>query len=225
VPALIGSKLRMTIVYGTNKNVHGLKIRNFEGMNYLAHSFLSNHNEGLLIGNFIADHVSGNHFENYTPEVIEGIRMHRRIDAFTDSHVKFQESKRFFYKGFEKYSGILVDIYFDHLLAKNFSIYSPAPLSDYCLRVYNVYTKNQQLLPESSVGFLNYVLQNNVYFSYSTEQGIERVLYHLSHRIKHGVFLNESITIFRENLPQLEENFRLFFRDAIREFHPGDIIS
>jgi acyl carrier protein phosphodiesterase len=187
-------------------------------MNYLAHSFLSNHNEGLLIGNFIADHIPGNHFENYSAEIIEGIRMHRRIDAFTDSHVKFLESKRFFYKGFEKYSGILVDIYFDHLLAKNFSSYSSDSLSDYCLKVYEVYNKNLHLLPESSAGFLSYVLQNNVYFSYSTQRGIERVLFHLSHRIKHGVLLNKSINIFKENLPRLEENFQLFFQDAIREF-------
>jgi acyl carrier protein phosphodiesterase len=218
MPAFVGSKLRLAVLYGSNKDVHGLKIRNFERMNYLAHSFLSNHNEGLLIGNFIADHIPGNHFENYPPEIIEGIKMHRRIDAFADSHVKFLESKRFFYKGFEKYSGILIDIYFDHLLAKNFSAYSPVPLNDYCLKVYGVYNKNLHLLPQSSAGFLNYVLHNNVYFSYSTEQGIERVLYHLSHRIKHGILLNESIDIFKENFLHIEENFQFFFQDAMKEF-------
>ena len=187
-------------------------------MNYLAHSFLSNNQHGLLVGNFIADHLHGNHFENMAAEIIEGVKLHRKIDSFTDSHIKFQESKRFFYNGFEKYSGILVDIYFDHLLAKNYSGYSSVPLNEYSQQVYNVYTNHLHLLPKSSAGFLNYVLQNNIYVAYSTIQGIENVLFHLSHRINHGIALDQSVTIFSENEKQLQANFDVFFKDAIKEF-------
>jgi acyl carrier protein phosphodiesterase len=187
-------------------------------MNYLAHSFLSNNDHGLLVGNFIADHLHGNHFEAYPGKVVEGIMLHRRIDSFTDSHPKFHESKRIFYNGFEKYSGILVDIYFDHLLAKNFSVYSPVNLETHCHQVYKVYQDHLHILPQTSAGFLNYVLENNVFYSYSTIQGIETVLYHLSHRIKHGVLLNESVPVYTDKQQQLEENFNIFFNDAIKEF-------
>jgi len=187
-------------------------------MNYLAHSFLSNNNPALIVGNFVADHISGNHFENYPPDIIEGVKLHRRIDTFTDSHLKFKESKRLFYNGYEKYSGILIDIYFDHLLAKNFHNYSQISLNAYCNTVYSVYNEHKQLLPESSNGFLNYVLQNNIYYAYSTVEGIEKVLYHLSHRIKHGIWLNESITLFTDNEEELQNNFDQFFSDALKEF-------
>lgn len=187
-------------------------------MNYLAHSFLSNKQPALIVGNFIADHLHGNHFENYPEDIIEGVRLHRQIDSFTDSHPKFKESKRFFYNGYEKYSGILIDIYFDHLLAKNFNKYSATPLKEYCEFIYGIYRDNISLLPKTSSGFLDYVLQNNIYHAYSTIEGIERVLYHLSHRINHGVFLNNSITLFNQNIKQLEVNFELFFQDAITTF-------
>lgn len=187
-------------------------------MNYLAHAFLSNNNTDLLIGNFIADHLRGNDFKNYKREIVEGIYLHRRIDTFTDAHPNFKASKRLFYDGFEKYSGILIDIYFDHLLAKNFNSYSGIALKEFCDNVYSIYTQNQNILPKSSSNFLDYVLKNNIYYEYSSLQGIERVLFHLSYRIKHNVMLNESIVLFKQHEKELEENFFIFFKDAIKEF-------
>ncbi|MEO6304072.1 MAG: ACP phosphodiesterase [Bacteroidia bacterium] len=187
-------------------------------MNYLAHAFLSNNNTDLLIGNFIADHLRGNDFKNYSPTIIEGIYLHRRIDTFTDSHTNFKIAKRIFYNGYERYSGVLIDIYFDHLLAKNFSMYSTIPLKYFCDQVYQTYIQNQALLPKSSSNFLDYVLKNNIYYEYSSIEGIEKVLFHLSHRIKHNVMLDRSVVIFKEHEEELTANFEIFFKDAIKEF-------
>jgi acyl carrier protein phosphodiesterase len=187
-------------------------------MNYLAHAFLSNNDKDLLVGNFIADHVRGNNFQPFTTEIIEGIYLHRRIDAFTDAHPEFKKSKRIFYEGFEKYSGILVDIYFDHFLAKNFDAFSNIPLNAFSKNVYNIYTQHEHILPKSSSGFLEYVIKNNIYSAYAGIDGIERVLYHLSHRIKHNVRMDGSIKLFKENETQLFENFTLLFNDAVKEF-------
>jgi acyl carrier protein phosphodiesterase len=187
-------------------------------MNYLAHAFLSNNDKNLLVGNFIADHVRGNNFQPFTNEIIEGIYLHRRIDVFTDAHPEFKKSKRIFYDGFEKYSGVLVDIYFDHFLAKNFSAFSKIPLNDFSKNVYNIYVQHEQILPKSSSGFLEYVIKNNIYYAYAGIDGIERVLYHLSHRIKHNVRMDSSIKLFKDNEEKLLESFNLLFNDAIKEF-------
>lgn len=187
-------------------------------MNYLAHALLSNNNKGLLIGNFIADHIRGNDFKNFPEEVIKGIQLHRKIDTFTDSHPEFKKSKRFFYDGFEKYSGILIDIYFDHLLAKNFELHSSIPLDEFSKNTYQVYSEHQYLLPKSSSGFLDYLMKNNIYHAYSEITGIKRVLYHLSHRIKHNIRLDNSIQLFKHNEAELKANFDIFFEDALAEF-------
>jgi acyl carrier protein phosphodiesterase len=187
-------------------------------MNYLAHAFLSGGDNGLLLGNFIADHLRGNDFKDYPSGIIEGIHLHRRIDSFTDAHAEFKKSKRVFYDGFEKYSGILVDIYFDYFLAKDFEKYSSAPLKLFSENVYEIYLAHQHILPKTSSGFLDYVVKNNIYNSYASLKGIETVLNHLSHRISHRVQLDHSIELFRENENTLQANFDVFFKDAVAEF-------
>lgn len=187
-------------------------------MNYLAHAYLSNNNEGLLLGNFIADHIKGNNFEHLSNDIKLGIALHRQIDSFTDSHALFKQSKRLFYNGFEKYSGVLVDIYFDHFLASNFEQYSPVKLPDFTQNVYGVYQKNIHLLPDSSARFLGYVLKNNIYTAYSKIEGIEKVLFHLSQRINHGIMLNNSIQLFTSHRAELLQNFEAFMMDIRKEF-------
>jgi acyl carrier protein phosphodiesterase len=187
-------------------------------MNYLAHAFLSNNDKDLLIGNFIADHVRGNDFKLYNDKIIEGIRLHRKIDSFTDAHPLFRQSKRFFYGGFEKYSGILVDIYFDHLLASDFEKFAGTPLPVFSDQVYKVYLEHGSVLPKSSNRFLEYVLKNNVYSSYAQIEGIEKVLYHLSGRIGHNVRLDHSLDLFLRNETELRTGFSDFFNDAVKQF-------
>lgn len=187
-------------------------------MNYLAHAFLSNNNADLLIGNFVADHIRGSQLQTFSPNIREGIFLHRRIDTFTDSHPEFKKSKRLFYDGFEKHSGILIDIYFDHFLAKNFNDYHTLNLGEFSADVYKIYLEHQELLPQGSSRFLEYVVKNNIYVSYSKIEGIQKVLYHLSQRIKHNVLLDASVPVLQKHEQELQENFKRFFEDAQREF-------
>ena len=187
-------------------------------MNYLAHALLSSNNEALLIGNFIADHLRGNKFDNLPPNIIEGVKMHRQIDAFTDTHELFKNSKRIFYTKHEKYSGVLIDIYFDHLLAKNFFELADIRLNTFAQKVYGVYNNNKHFLPKSSERFLSYVINNNIYEAYAEKDGITTVLGHLSQRINHVVQLQDSMADFIEHEKILEENFKLFFQEAQQRF-------
>ncbi|MBK7665911.1 MAG: DUF479 domain-containing protein [Sphingobacteriaceae bacterium] len=186
-------------------------------MNYLAHAFLSFNNEPITVGNFIADHIKLADAGHLPPEIKQGVLLHRRIDYFTDTHPLFIKSKRNFYDGFERYSGVLVDIYYDYLLAKNFDKFSEVKLDIFTKNIYSVLQNNTQHLPETSKGFLNYVLQNNTFYEYSKIEGIELVLKHLSYRINHGVFLNESVPLFLQHEKSIEEDFLIFFEDLIKD--------
>lgn len=187
-------------------------------MNYLAHAFLSRKDKDLQLGNFIADHIRGNQLQHFPAAVQKGIIMHRAIDTYTDQHPVFRASKRLFYEGFEKYSGVLVDIYFDHLLAKNFSNFSDEGLDSFSRNTYQLYHEARPILPASSTRFLDYVISNNIYQAYANQVGIQTVLKHLSHRLSHGINLQDSMTLFTNNQEQLLENFLLFFTDAKSEF-------
>lgn len=187
-------------------------------MNYLAHAFLSRKDADLQLGNFIADHIRGNQLQHFPLAIQEGIRMHRAIDTFTDQHHLFRASKRLFYDGFEKYSGVLVDIYFDYFLASNFENYSEKTLQDFSDATYHVYQSAEKDLPESSKRFLKYVVTNNVFVSYGSVDGISTVLGHLSHRINHPIELQQSVKLFDVNKVELQDNFSAFFAELNAEF-------
>jgi len=184
-------------------------------MNYLAHSYLSFGIENILVGNFIADHIRLPQFEKLDSEVKKGVILHRKIDGFTDSHPLFIQSKRYFCEEFDRYSGILVDIYYDHIFAENFSKYSDVDLNEFTHNVYQTMDNNLQHLPDSSIQFLNYARRNNTFFEYSKIEGIELVLRHLSYRINHGIDLSASVNCFVENKKKIEIEFFEFMEELI----------
>ena len=73
-------------------------------------------------------------------------------------------------------------------------------------------------MPRTGLGFLDYVIKNDIYSEYAALEGIQKVLFHLSHRIKHNVRLDDSVPLFLAYEEQLQNNFDLFFRDARKKF-------
>jgi len=91
-----------------------------------------------MIGNFIADHIKGNQFTHLSSEIQQGIKLHREIDTFTDAHKITRTSKRRLHKRYGLFAGIIIDIFYDHYLAKNWSDYSAMPLGIYVNSVYQL---------------------------------------------------------------------------------------
>jgi acyl carrier protein phosphodiesterase len=182
-------------------------------LNYLAHSFLSFQNTDLIIGNFIADSIQGNRFDGLTEGIIKGIKLHRKIDVFTDSHPIFLTSKHRFSKDFDKYSGVLMDIIYDHYLAKNFEQYSSLSLQNHADGIYDILKNNYDFLPEHAKRFYGYMTERNILFHYSSIEGIQTVLTHLSNRIRNRFELQLAIPILEANYQEIEEEFFIFFKD------------
>ena len=97
-------------------------------MNFLAHAHLSGKNNDVLLGNFVADAIKGNKLLKYRKEIQYGILLHRQIDSFTDKHELFMQSIDRVRKDFGKYSGIVIDIFYDHFLALNWKEYDDREL-------------------------------------------------------------------------------------------------
>jgi acyl carrier protein phosphodiesterase len=92
-------------------------------MNFLAHIYLSGDNDLLKIGNFMADSIRGNQYLQYPDEIKKGILLHRFIDTFTDAHLIYRKSKHRLHEKYGHYSGVIMDIVYDHFLAKNWNHY------------------------------------------------------------------------------------------------------
>jgi len=185
-------------------------------LNYLAHQLLSFKNSDLMIGNFIADSIQGNRFNGLNDNIIKGIILHRKIDTFTDTHPIYLTSKHRFSKDFGKYSGVLMDMIYDHYLAKNFDNYSEIKLQEFSNHSYAILNESLNIFPEPAKRFHSYMVENNVLVNYSTLQGMETVLTHLNHRIRHRYQLQNAIAMVKEQDTEIEEEFIMFFDDLHR---------
>ncbi|MGB1043443.1 MAG: ACP phosphodiesterase, partial [Tenacibaculum sp.] len=153
-------------------------------MNFLAHLYLSKNNINLLIGNYIADHIRGNKFNHYNKEIQQGILLHREIDTFTDTHPIVRKSKRRLHERYGHYDGVIIDIFYDHFLAKNWNRYSEIPLELYSKSVYQLLKKNEDILPEKSIQFLKYMIEYDILYHYKSIAGIQKVLNGMNYRTK-----------------------------------------
>ena len=182
-------------------------------MNFLAHLYLSGNDEQLMIGNFIADSVKGSLFKNYPEGIAKGIKLHRAIDFFSDNHPVFLKSVERLRPNYRKYAGVIVDIFYDHFLAKNWNEYSEISLEEYAGKVYSLMLKNILQMPNKAIMFLKYAIRTNVLVSYETLDGIGEVLHGMSRRTIFKSNMEFSITDLKENYPLFENEFELFFVD------------
>jgi acyl carrier protein phosphodiesterase len=180
-------------------------------MNFLSHLYLSGNSEGLIIGNFIADSVKGSNYKNYSPEIQSGILLHRQIDTYTDSHLIVEESKKRLRPKYRKYSGVIVDIFYDHFLAANWQDFSKENLNEYAQKIYDLIQKNYNILPLNSIRFSNYMVQYNILEAYSRLEGIEQVLKGMARRAKFESNMEFAIRDLKEHYNLFEKEFRFFF--------------
>lgn len=145
-------------------------------MNYLAHIFLSGSDRQIQLGNFIGDAVKGNAYRNYPGPIADGILLHRAIDAYTDNHPAIKETVQTLKPHFGRYSGVLLDIYFDYLLASRFGSFSTVPLKRYTRRFYFTLIRNRRYLPVRIKRFMWHFIGTDRLGKYATAEGIRSSL-------------------------------------------------
>ena len=151
-------------------------------MNYLAHTYLSGNNDDIKIGNFLGDWVKGCDYLKYDEDIRTGITMHRNIDSFTDQHPIVHSSASRFQSRYSKYSGVIIDILYDHFLAHNWKDFCDIPLHDYVNRMHNLILNRFELLPERLKNYLPGFMNERWIERYATLDGIRDVLDTMSKR-------------------------------------------
>ena len=182
-------------------------------MNFLAHIYLSFGDDEITIGNFIADSIRGNKFEHLPERIQKGIKLHRHIDTYTDAHPTFRESTKRLHKNYGHYSGIIVDIFYDHFLAKNWDSYSDIPLEIFVDNFYDLLEDNYTILPVAIKRMMPYMVADNWIFNYSNMEGIAKVLAGMNRRTKNKSKMNFAILDLEEHYNEFEKEFSSFFEE------------
>jgi acyl carrier protein phosphodiesterase len=182
-------------------------------MNFLAHIYLSGDSDLIKIGNFMADGVRGNKYLELHSEIQKGIILHRTIDTYTDAHPVFRQSTKRLHANYHHFSGVIVDVFYDHFLAKNWDLYSDEKLEDYVANFYDSLDTNQDLLTEKAQMMKPYMIQQNWLLSYQTIDGIEKILSQMDNRIKRESNMRFSVQELRLFYKEFEDDFTIFFDD------------
>lgn len=184
-------------------------------MNFLAHIYLSFNDKEITIGNFIADSIRGNKFEHLPTRIQKGIKLHRFIDTYTDTHDIPKISSKRLHANYSHYSRVIVDIYYDHFLAKNWSKYSDTPLDIFVDNFYDLLEDNYKILPDGVKRMMPYMIADNWIYNYSKMDGIARVLNGMNRRTKNKSKMNFAILDLEEHYDAFEEEFSDFFEELI----------
>ena len=195
-------------------------------MNHLAHAFLAADTAESLIGNLAGDFFKGP-IARHDPRLREAIRFHRRVDSFTDSHAAVSASKKRIAQPFGHYSGIIIDVYYDHLLAGMWREFSDEPLEDFAARTYRTLQQRPELIPPQFASSLPRMIADDWLVRYRTEQGVSRALYYLSRRLRMAPPLHESVELLALHREELQGDFRSFFPHliAMKRFELGRPLS
>ena len=184
-------------------------------MNYLAHIYLSRDHELITIGNFMADHIKGNKYKTFSVDLQKGILLHRQIDSFTDAHRIVRVSKRRLDDIYGLYRGVVIDIFYDHYLAKNWHDYSDIPLATYTQNFYDSLTRNHDILPDKIKYMSTYLIRDNWLLSYAEKEGIQKVLEGMNRRTDNKSHMNLAINDLESHYDDFEADFQEFFDELI----------
>ncbi|AUC14618.1 ACP phosphodiesterase [Tenacibaculum sp. SZ-18] len=184
-------------------------------MNFLAHLYLSPNNHHIMLGNFIADHIRGNKFKHLTEDIQKGIYLHRSIDTFTDSNEIVRISKRRLHERYGHYDGVIIDIFYDHFLAKNWENYSQIPLDIYTKSIYHYLESQKEILPETTKELLPYMIQYDWLYNYQFIDGIQQVMNGMNRRTKGKSQMNLAVEDLELHYNELENDFQTFMFELI----------
>lgn len=174
-------------------------------MNYLAHAWLWPDDEQTLAGSLFGDFIHGPIAPDLPVKLAAAIALHRRIDRATDQHPQVIALREQMPPRFRRYAGIILDMAFDHVLARDFARWSNEPLADFAQRVYDALLRYRDLVPVQRQHRIRYLVQHRLLETYRHQDGVIAALQGLSGRLSKANPLGESGPVLLALLPQIND--------------------
>jgi len=154
---------------------------------------------------------------DFPADIRFGIELHRFIDHYTDHHPLVMISKKRLYPVFHKYAPVVVDVYYDHFLAKKWEQHSPISLEKYSLDFYQSVEEFDQWMPERTRYMFAYMSKQNWLYSYQSLEGIDQVFKGMARRTPFESNMHMAAKSLEENYLKYEKEFETFFPEIISE--------
>ncbi|HET9488028.1 MAG TPA: ACP phosphodiesterase [Chryseosolibacter sp.] len=185
-------------------------------MNFLAHARLSGDDKKILLGNFIGDFIKGRQALNqFEPQVIKGVELHRAIDEFTDNHDVVRKSKSRLRPMYRHYAGVIVDVFYDHFLAVHWNSYHPEALADFASKTYQTIETFSSVLPLPFKQMLPYMIRGNWLVNYSKISGVHQALSGMASRTPYDSKMERASQDLQSHYQNFNDEFQQFFPQLV----------
>lgn len=188
-------------------------------MNYLAHAFLSRHSPEAILGAVYGDFVKGSVTTEFTAGIRDGIVLHRAIDRYTDSHPIPAASCALVSTPRRRFAPILIDVFYDHFLARHWRDYCEQPLAEFAQEVYAVLLAQHEQLPAPLQLVAPRMAANNWLCAYAEVSGIDAAVNGIARRLERyprAAVVRGSVEELERHYGALEQHFGEFFPQLIR---------
>lgn len=182
-------------------------------MNHLAHLFLAPDSPEARVGSVLGDFTRGVDVQSLPYSVRLGVRHHLSVDSFTDKHPDVLASKRLFSAQRRRFSGIALDVLYDHFLLQHWSEFTDTDQNTFIRTVYAELQTNENLMSPDMAKTTRHLVAHDWFGSYRDLDNIGYALDRIATRIR---FQNSFAGIIEEIRPlhsELEERFLSFFPD------------
>ncbi len=182
-------------------------------MNYLSHAALSQNYPLTTLGNVIADHVKGPNLSSYPESIVRGIKLHRAIDQHFDNHPEIIAIRAEFSQGLRRFSGIVIDFWFDHLLALQWNRFYSLSLSQFQSEMNQLIREHWGWIPLSQRKFFDYLIEQNLFLKYQRQEHIEHNLQLVGKRLRRGDRLQTCFDYLQSNREIIDGHFESVYKE------------
>jgi acyl carrier protein phosphodiesterase len=188
-------------------------------MNFLAHCLIAdraaNGDEEIIAGGVIGEFVKGPVPATWPEGLAAGVRLHRRVDAYSNQLASLKVSANRFASSVRRFAPIYVDVIADHCLARQWDTYAQEPVQAFAQRCYRAIDEHSALIEGPHTDFLTWMVREDLLSSYDRWTSVERALRSISRRLKREELTAPVIDTTLLHLADFEEDFSVYFPDLV----------
>jgi len=185
-------------------------------MNFLAHIHLARYSDDAMLGALLGDFVGTAELDRYNAVMQREIMMHRKVDSYTDRHAAVVAARSLFPEGRRRFAGILLDVYFDHLLARHWPRHGEIALDQFNQHFYAVLLAHLPHLPERLQQIAPHMAMHDWLGSYRERENVDFAIRRIATRLtRNGDKLVDCLPVLKQHEAQIAQHFEDFFPDLI----------
>jgi len=186
-------------------------------MNFLAHMFLTYGDKERTVGNYIADFIRNRDLVLFSDKIVEGVMLHRHIDHYTDTHPEVLKSTRKLRDRHKKYAPVVIDVFYDYILSKNWDKFSSVDLRPFADNIYIYLNEHSEDFPIHLQDMTSRLIADDFLLQYGEQSGIEKTFRRIGKRAKFASNFDTAFQDLESDFEEINEGFLNFFPDLIEE--------